>query len=89
MTTWPCIEHGYIAVAWAWSFDQFLSLDSLSPLAFAPTLVIATRLNHPINDDQIQIILDFGCCSDRLTVVTLSDDEMAILKTQDEADRIF
>lgn len=80
MTTRPCIEHGYIAVAWAWNVDQFLSLDSLSPLAFAFTLVIVTRLIHPINDDQVQIILNFGSCS---------DNEMAILRTQDEADRIF
>lgn len=85
-TTWPCIDHGCIAVAWAWNFHQFRSLDRSSPLAFAITLVTATQWIHPINDDQIQIILNFGSCSDNSHD---SDDEMAVLKIQDEADRFF
>lgn len=86
MMTWPCMEYGYIAVAWACNFDQLLSLDSLSPLAFAPTLMTAIEWIHPINDDEIQIVLNFGSCSDNSHD---SNDEMAVLKIQDEADRIF
>ncbi len=43
-------------------------------------------MDSPINDDQIQIILNFGSCSDNSHD---SDDEMAVLKIQDEADRFF